>query len=146
MKIPVRGLFLSVLRIFAVCFFLYFPLKVFLDEYFPKLLPFVYFFILGIFVGFFSFAVIRFCTFKAKLEGDRLMIKKGFFISRREFLKLSKVVSVKSLTSPLGRLFSVRSLALVFEGSVYIMPPLFNENCNEILLKIKESGLENERL
>lgn len=146
MKIPVRALVLWVVRITVLSSLLYFPLKVLLQKYLPFLVPFVYIFILVFFVGLFSISVINFCTFKAIFEGEKLCIKKGFFIRRQEFLKLSMVVSVKSLTSPLGKLLKVYSAALIFEGNIYFLPPLFEENCNEILLKIKESGLKNERI
>jgi len=135
LKIPLKGFFLAVFYSAAVSSVSYILLFIFLK----KFMPFVILISIALFLTLFYLSASYFKTFSAVLSKGSLLVKKGFFIKRKNHVNLKYALSAKVITTPLMRLLGLSNLLLIFEGSVCFLPLLRYSDAENIFLKSREN-------
>ena len=133
MKLPHKLLLVVLLWIFILCALLYISLYFLLREFLPSLLPFLLSFTASIFLLLWAYIFILLRSFRFHIKENILYIKSGLIFRRDKRFVLSRIVSIKSFSTPLMRLLKLEFLLITFEGSIYILPPVSADFAEEIL-------------
>lgn len=136
MKIPLRAFILSLIRSFIISAASYFLLRFLCIKYADFLLPLVFIASILICLGLCYFSAVHYKVFKLALKGKMLYISKGFIIKIQKHINLKFAVSVKTICTPLMRLLKLKSILLLFEGSVCFLPLLKSEDADFIYKNI----------
>lgn len=145
MKIIPRAFALSLLWVTAVSVAMYFVFLFVCKSFAPSLLPFVFLISTLLFAVLFYLAAVHYKTFSLSLNGQKLLISRGFIIKRKRQLNLKYTTSVKYASTPLMRFLGLSNLLLIFEGSLCLLPLLKARDAEllyESVLKISDKNEE----
>ena len=132
MKLPQKLSVAVLLWTLILCAGVYVSLFVLLKNLLPSLLPFLLFFVFALFLLLSTYILLFLRSFRFHIKDRILYIKSGLIFKRDKRFLLSRMVCIKTLSTPFLRLLKLKFLLITFEGSIYILPPVSADFAKEI--------------
>lgn len=124
----------------------YFLLRFLSAKFAPFILPFVFLISVLLCVILCYLCAAHYRIFSASLEGERLIVTKGFLINRKNHMNLRFAVSIKSFSTPLMRLMKLSNILILFEGSACLLPLIKAEDAQKLSNIITEISEKNKEI
>lgn len=136
-EIHKKALWLLVLWSGILSVAVYFATKVILDRFLCEY-GFVAFRVaVALAAVFLLLSFVEYKSFSATLIKNKIEVRRGILIKRHQRLYVNGAVSVKTVKTPLMKMFKLRAVVVIFEGSFYPLPPLREEDTEFIIEHIK---------
>lgn len=132
-KLPKALALVVFLWVSIFCTLIYIALSFLLTNFLPAFLPFLIPFILSLLLFLWTYICILLSRFNFQIKDNILYIKSGLIFRKDKRFVLTRMVSIKTFSTPFMRLLKLEFILITFEGSIYILPPVSADFAEEIL-------------